>query len=100
MYSAYYYVKLLLPLKYLTQRQNVYRLIIVQNLLDIFASEKNNHNIFKITARRLGAKLKRIKLHNPKRNGKIVRLHRDYQELFHSEVVRTNRLITDKITSK
>ena len=52
--------------------------------------------MFEITARRLNVKLKRIKPHTPKHNGKAERSHREDQKLFYSEIIRLNRLITDE----
>lgn len=60
------------------------------------ASKKNNHSMFERTARRLNIKLKRIKPHTPKHNGKVERSHREDQKLFYSEIIRLNRLITDE----
>lgn len=60
--------------------------------------DKNNHNhsMFEETARRLKVKVKRIKPHTPKHNGKVERSHREDQKLFYSEIIRLNRLITDE----
>ena len=52
--------------------------------------------MFEATARRLKVKLKHIKPHTPKHNGKVERSHREDQRLFYSEIIRTNRLITDE----
>lgn len=52
--------------------------------------------MFEATARRLKVKLKRIKPHTPKHNGKVERSHREDQKLFYSEIIRTNRQITDE----
>lgn len=60
------------------------------------ASKKNNHSMFERTAKRLNIKLKRIKPHTPKHNGKVERSHREDQKLFYSEIIRLNRLITDE----
>lgn len=60
------------------------------------ALKENNHSMFEITARRLKVKLKRIKPHTPKHNGKVERSHREDQKLFYSEIIRTNRQITDE----
>lgn len=60
------------------------------------AREINNHSMFEVTARRLKVKLKRIKPHTPKHNGKVERSHREDQKLFYSEIIRLNRLITDE----
>ena len=64
------------------------------------AGDKNNHSMFEITARRLRVKLKRIKPHTPKHNGKVERSHREDQKLFYSEIIRLNRLITDESSFK
>ena len=62
-----------------------------------FSAKKiNNHSMFEVTARRLGVRLKRIKPHTPKHNGKVERSHREDQKLLYSEIVRLNRLITDE----
>jgi transposase InsO family protein len=58
--------------------------------------DKNNRSMFEVTAKRLGVKLKRIKPHTPKHNGKVERSHREDQKLFYSEIIRLNRLITDE----
>ena len=59
------------------------------------AKNTNNHSMFEVTARRLQIKLKHIKPHTPKHNGKAERSHREDQKLFYSEIIRTGRLITD-----
>lgn len=58
--------------------------------------DKNNHSMFEDTARRLKVKVKRIKPHTPKHNGKVERSHREDQKLFYSEMIRLNHLITDE----
>ena len=60
------------------------------------AKDKNNHSMFETTAERLKVKIKRIKPHTPKHNGKVERSHREDQKLFYSETIRLNRLITDE----
>ncbi len=60
------------------------------------AKDKNNHSMFEVTAKRLGIKLKRIKPHTPKHNGKVERSHREDQKLFYSEMIRLNHLIEDE----
>lgn len=60
------------------------------------AKDKNNHSMFEETARRLKIKVKRIKPHTPKHNGKVERSHREDQKLFYSEMIRLNHLITDE----
>ena len=60
------------------------------------AKDKNNHSMFEVTARRLGIKLKRIKPHTPRHNGKVERSHREDQKRLYSEMIRLNRLITDE----
>ena len=59
------------------------------------ANKTNNHSAFEVTAKRLKVKLKRIKPHTPKHNGKVERSHREDQKLFYSEIIRLNHLITD-----
>ena len=62
-----------------------------------FLSKKaNNHSMFEVTARRLKVKLKRIKPHTPRHNGKVERSHREDQKLFYSEIIRTGKLIKDE----
>ena len=58
--------------------------------------EINNHSMFEVTARRLKVKVKRIKPHTPRHNGKVERSHREDQKLFYSEIIRLNHLITDE----
>ena len=60
------------------------------------ALKENNHSTFEATAHRLNIRLKRIKPHTPKHNGKVERSHREDQKLFYSEMIRLNRLITDE----
>ena len=60
------------------------------------ANKTNNHSAFEVTAKRLKVKLKRIKPHTPKHNGKVERSHREDQKLFYSEIIRLNHLITDE----
>ena len=57
--------------------------------------KENNHSMFEVTARRLNVKLKRIKPHTPKHNGKVERSHREDQKIFYSEIIRTSKLIRD-----
>ena len=59
------------------------------------ARDKNNHSMFEATARRLKVKVKRIKPHTPKHNGKVERSHREDQKLLYSEIIRLNHLILD-----
>ena len=58
--------------------------------------DQNNHSMFEVTARHLKVKLKRIKPHTPKHNGKVERSHREDQKLFYSEIIRLNHPITDE----
>ena len=60
------------------------------------AKDKNNHSMFEETARRLKIKVKRIKPHTPKHNGKVERSHREDQKLLYSEIIRLNHLIIDE----
>lgn len=60
------------------------------------ANNVNNHSMFEATAERLGVKLKRIKPHTPKHNGRVERSHREDQKLLYSEIIRLNRLIVDE----
>ena len=59
------------------------------------AKRANNHSMFEATAHKLGIRLKRIKPHTPKHNGKVERSHREDQKLFYSEMIRLNHLIID-----
>ena len=60
------------------------------------AKNKNNHSMFEVTAKRLKVKVKRIKPHTPKHNGKVERSHREDQKLLYSEIIRMGKLITDE----
>jgi transposase InsO family protein len=60
------------------------------------ARKTNNHSMFEITAKHLGVKLKRIKPHTPKHNGKVERSHREDQKLLYSEMIRLSHLIIDE----
>lgn len=57
----------------------------------------NDHNLsqFELMAKRLHIRIKHIKPHTPKHNGKVERSHREDQKLFYSEIIRTGKLITD-----
>lgn len=59
------------------------------------SKNENNHSMFEVTAKRLGIRIKRIKPATPKHNGKVERSHREDQKLLYSEIIRTNKLITD-----
>lgn len=59
------------------------------------AKDEDNHSMFEVTARRLGIRIKRIKPATPRHNGKVERSHREDQKLLYSEIIRTNKLITD-----
>lgn len=59
------------------------------------AKDENNHSMFEVTAKRLGIRIKRIKPATPRHNGKVERSHREDQKLLYSEIIRTNKLITD-----
>lgn len=58
-------------------------------------SNDNNLTQFERTAIELKVKLKFIKPSTPKHNGKVERSHREDQRLFYSEIIRTNKQITD-----
>ena len=60
----------------------------------------DNHSMFEETAKRLGVKLKRIKPHTPKHNGKVERSHREDQKLLYSEIIRLDHLIMDETDFK
>ena len=64
------------------------------------AKNANNHSMFEVMAKRLGVKLKRIKPHTPKHNGKVERSHREDQKLLYSEIIRLNRPIVDEADFK
>lgn len=59
----------------------------------LLTDNDNKKSQFELTAKRLNIKLKHIKPHTPKHNGKVERSHREDQRLFYSEIIRTNKPI-------
>jgi len=59
----------------------------------LIAHKDNNLSAFELTAKQLNVRVKFIKPHTPKHNGKVERSHREDQRLFYSEIIRLNRLI-------
>lgn len=59
----------------------------------LLTNDNKKKSEFERTAKRLYIKLKHIKPHTPKHNGKVERSHREDQKLFYSEIIRTGKLI-------
>lgn len=59
----------------------------------LLTDNDNKKSLFELTASALNIKLKYIKPHTPKHNGKVERSHREDQKLFYSEIIRTGKLI-------
>jgi len=57
----------------------------------LLAKQDNNLSLFELTASQLNIRLKYIKPHTPKHNGKVERSHREDQRLLYSEVIRLNK---------
>lgn len=57
----------------------------------LVANQDNNLSLFELTAKQLNIRVKYIKPHTPKHNGKVERSHREDQKLLYSEVIRLNR---------
>ncbi len=57
------------------------------------ANDDTNLSLFELTAKQLNVKVKYIKPHTPKHNGKVERSHREDQKLLYSEVIRLRRPI-------
>jgi hypothetical protein len=57
----------------------------------LMANDDANLSLFELTAKQLNVRVKYIKPHTPKHNGKVERSHREDQKLFYSEVIRLNR---------
>lgn len=55
------------------------------------ANDDNNLSMFELMATELNIRVKHIKPHTPKHNGKVERSHREDQKLFYSEVIRLGR---------
>jgi len=55
------------------------------------AKEDSNLSLFELTAKQLNVRVKYIKPHTPKHNGKVERSHREDQKLLYSEVLRLKR---------
>jgi transposase InsO family protein len=60
----------------------------------LIAKDDDNLSSFELTAKHLNIRLKHIKPHTPKHNGKVERSHREDQRLFYSEIIRLNRSFT------
>jgi transposase len=57
----------------------------------LLAHDDNNLSHFELTAKHLNIRVKYIKPHTPKHNGKVERSHREDQKLFYSEAIRLQR---------
>jgi transposase len=57
----------------------------------LIAHDDGNLSSFELTAKHLNVKVKYIKPHTPRHNGKVERSHREDQKLFYSEVLHLNR---------
>lgn len=57
----------------------------------LVAKDDNNLSAFELTASKLNVKVKYIKPHTPKHNGKVERSHREDQRLFYSKAANTGR---------
>lgn len=55
------------------------------------ASSDTNLSRFELTAKQLNIRIKHIKPHTPRHNGKVERSHREDQRLLYSEVIRLKR---------
>jgi hypothetical protein len=60
----------------------------------LIANDDHNLSSFELTAKQLNVRLKYIKPHTPRHNGKVERSHREDQKLFYSEAIRLNKLFT------
>ncbi|MDR3125764.1 MAG: DDE-type integrase/transposase/recombinase [Candidatus Nomurabacteria bacterium] len=61
----------------------------------LLAKDDRNLSAFELAAKQLNVRLKYIKPHTPKHNGKVERSHREDQRLFYSEVIRLNKPFTE-----
>jgi hypothetical protein len=61
----------------------------------LVANDDSNLSAFELTAKQLNVRVKYIKPHTPKHNGKVERSHREDQRLLYSEVIRLNRPFKD-----
>ncbi len=57
----------------------------------LLVDNDNNKSLFELTASRLNIKVKYIKPHTPRHNGKVERSHREDQKLLYSEVIRRQK---------
>jgi len=55
------------------------------------ANDDNNLSLFELTAKQLNVRVKYIKPHTPRHNGKVERSHREDQKLLYSEVIRLKK---------
>ena len=62
----------------------------------LIAKDDTNLSLFELTAKQLNVRVKYIKPHTPKHNGKVERSHREDQKLLYSEVLRLKRPFKDK----
>jgi transposase InsO family protein len=58
----------------------------------LLAKDNNNLSSFELTAKHLNIRVKHIKPHTPRHNGKVERSHREDQKLFYSRVTGSNRM--------
>lgn len=57
----------------------------------LITNKDDNLSAFELTAKQLDVRVKYIKPHTPKHNGKVERSHREDQKLLYSEVIRLDR---------
>jgi transposase InsO family protein len=57
----------------------------------LIAKQDSNLSLFELTAKQLNVRVKYIKPHTPRHNGKVERSHREDQKLFYSEILRLNK---------
>jgi len=57
----------------------------------LIAKHDSNLSLFELTAKQLNVRVKYIKPHTPRHNGKVERSHREDQKLFYSEVIRLKK---------
>ena len=57
----------------------------------LVAKDDNNLSAFELTAKQLNIRVKHIKPHTPRHNGKVERSHREDQKLFYSRIAGTRR---------
>ena len=61
----------------------------------LMANDDANLSLFELTAKQLNVRVRYIKPHTPKHNGKVERSHREDQKLFYSELLRLRRPFGD-----